>query len=323
MPELQAEAPPRLAESLTELIGHTPMMRVPGPQDCGGEIYAKLEMFNPLSSVKDRVGYYMVNGAEARGDLKPGGTVIEATSGNTGIALAAICAARGYRCVIVMPDSASVERIRILQSFGAEVHLSPYQKGYVAAIEAAEVLHNQTPGSWFVRQHENPDNVAAHFETTGPEIWATLGERIDALVCGIGTGGTISGIGRYLKQRNPRIRVIGVEPARSPVISEGWGGIHRIPGLNGGFIAATTDLSIIDETITVSDEDAEQAAARVAGSTGLFIGISAGAAYHGAVEYLTRHSATGPTVATLFPDSGERYLSWKNDEPLPKTPSES
>lgn len=323
MPELQAEAPPRLAESLTDLIGNTPMMRVPGPPDCGGAIYAKLEMFNPLSSIKDRVGYYMVNGAEARGDLQPGGTVIEATSGNTGIALAAICAARGYRCVIVMPDSASVERIRILQSFGAEVHLSPHQKGYIAAIEAAEVLHHQTPGSWFVRQHENPDNVAAHYETTGPEIWAALGERIDALVCGIGTGGTISGIGRYLKQRNPRIRVVGVEPARSPVISEGWGGIHRIPGLNGGFIAATTDLSIIDETITVSDEDAEQAAARVAGSTGLFVGISAGAAYHAATEYLARHGGAEPTVATVFPDSGERYLSWKNADPLPRSPSES
>lgn len=329
MPALQDEAPPRLGENLTDLIGRTPMMRLPAPEDCGGEIYAKLEMCNPLSSIKDRIGIYMINGAEARGELEPGGTVIEATSGNTGIALAAICAARGYRCVIVMPDSATVERIRILQSFGAEVHLSPHRKGYVAAIEAAEALHTETSGSWFVRQHENPDNVAAHYETTGPEIWAALGERIDVLVCGIGTGGTISGIGRYLKERDPRIEVVGVEPERSPVISQGWGGIHRIPGLNGGFIAPTTDLSIIDATITVSDEDAARAAEQVAGSTGLFIGISSGAAYHASAAYLARHKSparnkhTAPTVVTVFPDGGERYLSWKNAQPLPTSPSDA
>lgn len=314
------QSPPRVGEQLTDLIGGTPLMRMPaggtgtGSDSGSGALYAKLEMFNPLSSIKDRIGAFMLDAAEAAGRLAPGGCVIEATSGNTGIALAALSAARGYRCVIVMPDSATVERIRILRSFGAEVVLTDHEKGYVAAIEAAEEVAARTPDAWFVRQHENPGNVAAHYTTTGPEIWAALGDRIDVLVCGIGTGGTISGIGRYLKERKPGIQVIGVEPERSPVISEGWAGIHRIPGLNGGFVAETTDLTVIDSMVTVSDDQAAEAARTAARSTGLFIGVSSGAAYHAARTLMARPEHAGKTVVTVFPDGGERYLSWMTDE---------
>lgn len=314
MPLQDEQAPPRVGEQLTDLIGDTPLMRMPTDGPGTGALYAKLEMFNPLSSIKDRIGAFMLDAAEALGHLAPGGTVIEATSGNTGIALAALSAARGYRCVIVMPDSATVERIRILRSFGADVVLTDHEKGYIAAIEAAEALHARTPDSWFVRQHENPDNTNAHYMTTGPEIWAALGDRIDVLVCGIGTGGTISGIGRYLKERRPGIHVVGVEPDRSPVISQGRAGIHRIPGLNGGFVAPTTDLSVIDSLVTVSDDEAAGAARAAARSTGLFIGVSSGAAYHAARALMTRPEYAGKTVVTVFPDGGERYLSWMTDE---------
>ncbi|HEU5472609.1 MAG TPA: cysteine synthase family protein [Actinophytocola sp.] len=301
-----------LAASLEGLIGSTPMVRVDlGVADTGATVYAKLEMANPLSSVKDRTGLYMIEAAERRGELRRGeGTVVEASSGNTGISLAALCAARGYKCVIVLPDNATPERVQLLRAFGAEIVQTPHELGYVAAIEKAEEIHAQLPGSWFACQHENPDNVAAHYATTGPEIWADTEGRVDVLVCGVGTGGTLTGTARYLREQNPALRVVAVEPERSPVISEGWGGLHRIPGLNGGFVAKTTDLAVIDEVLTVSDQDAFGTARALARTAGLLVGVSSGAAAHGCKVLAARPEYAGKTIVTVFPDTGERYLSW-------------
>lgn len=315
MPREHRPADLRVADNLSDLIGRTPLLRVPSRDATDAAIFAKVEAFNPLSSSKDRVALAMVDGAEGRGELEPGGTVIEATSGNTGIALAALSAARGYACVVVMPDSATVERIRIIEGFGARVELTAASEGYVAAIARAETIHAETPGSWFACQHTNPDNVRAHRETTGPEIWDALGDTVDAFVCGIGTGGTVSGVAAHLKKRKPELQVVGVEPRRSPVISEGWGGIHRIPGLNGGFLADTTDTSLIDSVISVTDEEAYAASRRVMASTGLCVGISSGAAYHAACLLAHQLEMRGRTIVTLFPDTGERYLSWEPEPP--------
>jgi len=309
-PQTQTRRP--LADSLEDLIGGTPMVRLNlGVGGTGTTVYAKLEMANPLSSVKDRTSLYMVDAAERRGELRRGeGTVIEASSGNTGISLAALAAVRGYACVIVLPDSATNERIQLLRAFGAEVVLTPAENGYVAAIERAEQIHRDRPGSWFACQHENMDNVAAHYATTGPEIWADTGGEIDAFVCGVGTGGTLSGTARYLKEQNPAIRVVAVEPERSPVLSQGWGGLHRIPGLNGGFVAPTTDPSLIDAVLTVSDDDAFATARRLARTHGLLVGVSSGAAAHACTELASLPEYAGKRLVTLFPDTGERYLSW-------------
>lgn len=299
---------------VTDMVGNTPLIAIPTPSGSEVTVYAKLEMFNPLSSVKDRIGVYMVDGAERRGELRPGnGTIIEATSGNTGIALAAVSAARGYTCVVVMPDSVTVERVKMLEGFGARIVLTPHQEGYVAAIQKAQELQAATPGSWFACQHENPDNVLAHYATTGPEIWRDLGERIDILVCGIGTGGTITGTGRYLREQNPGIKIVGVEPERSPVLTQGHGGVHRIPGLNGGFVANTTDVSLIDEVISVSDADAYNASRKLMRETGLCVGISSGAAATACGILARRADTTGQTLVTIFPDGGDRYLSWIPD----------
>ena len=300
----------QLAESLEDLIGGTPMIRLAlGPTEA--TVYAKLEMANPLSSVKDRAALYMLDAAERRGHLRPGeGTVVEATSGNTGISLAALSAARGYKCVIVLPDNATPERVQLLRALGAEIVQTPHEQGYVAAIEKAEQIHAERPGSWFACQHDNPDNVQAHYATTGPEIWADTEGNVDVLVCGIGTGGTLSGTARYLKEQNPRIQVVGVEPVDSPVLSQGWGGLHRIPGLNGGFIAPTTDEGVIDEVITVSNEDAFATARLIARTAGLLVGISSGAAAHASHVVAARTQNAGKTIVTVLPDTGERYLSW-------------
>ncbi|WP_285830380.1 cysteine synthase A [Streptomyces meridianus] len=300
-----------LADSLEDLIGGTPMVRLDlAAPDTGTTVHAKLEMANPLSSVKDRTGLYMIEAAEKRGLLGPGGTVVEATSGNTGISLAALCAARGYRCVIVLPDNATNERVQMLRAFGAEIVRTPHEKGYVAAIEKAEEIHRDLPGSWFACQHENPDNVEAHYATTGPEIWNDTGGELDVLVCGVGTGGTLTGTARYLKEQDPAIRVVAVEPERSPVISQGWGGLHRIPGLNGGFVADTTDIGLIDEVVTVSDDDAFATARTVARTAGLLVGVSSGAAAHACRVLSSRPGYAGKRFVTVFPDTGERYLSW-------------
>ncbi|SDF37813.1 cysteine synthase A [Lentzea fradiae] len=302
------------AQSLVDLVGGTPTVRL----DLGvttAHLHAKLEMANPLSSVKDRAALYMIDGAERRGQLTRGsGTIVEATSGNTGISMAAIAAARGYRCVIVLPDSATSERVQLLKAFGAEIVMTPHQEGYVAAIAKAEEIHRDRPGSWFACQHENPDNVAAHYATTGPEIWNDFDGDVDVFVCGVGTGGTLSGTAKYLKERNPAVRVVAVEPEGSPVLSQGWGGLHRIPGLNGGFVAPTTDVGLIDEVLAVSDEDAYRTARELARTAGLLVGVSSGAAAHACRVLSARPELAGKNLVTVFPDTGERYLSWFNQE---------
>jgi cysteine synthase A len=251
----------------------------------------------------------MLRAAEAEGFLGPGGTVIEATSGNTGIALAALAAARGYRCLIVMPDSATAERIGLLRALGAEVFLTPRAERYQGAIDKARELHERTPGSWFAQQHANAANVRAHRETTGPEIWWDTEGRIDILVCGIGTGGTLCGTASYLKEQNPAIRAVAVEPSASPLLTQGLAGTHAIPGLNGGFVADTTDLALIDEVLTVSDDEAMETAKWLARTVGVLAGVSSGAAVHGAIRIARRPENAGRTIAVVLPDTGERYLS--------------
>lgn len=298
--------PQQVAQDLAALIGNTPMIRIDSTRP-EASVYAKLERFNPLSSAKDRIALAMLDGAEERRELAAGGTVIEATSGNTGIALAALSGARGYRCTIVMPDSASTERIEILRAFGARIELTPASSGYQASIDRALEIHASTPNSWFACQHDNADNVRAHYTTTAPELWQAMGGAIDVLVCGVGTGGTISGIGRYLKEQNPAIQVVAVEPAGSPVLTTGQGGQHGIPGWNGGFVAPTTDTTLLDAVMTVTDDEARSAARELMRAHGLFVGISSGGAYHAARAV----AAADPrlVVATIFPDTGERYLS--------------
>ncbi|MGW7103933.1 PLP-dependent cysteine synthase family protein [Streptomyces sp. NPDC054838] len=312
-----------IADSIEELVGSTPLIRLRFDDTAPGtEVLAKLESANPMGSSKDRAALYMLRAAELRGDLRPGsGTVIEATSGNTGISLAALCAARGYRCVIVLPDSATAERVSLLKALGAEVVQTPRESGYSGAIAKAAELHAATPGSWFPCQHENPDNVRAHYETTGPEIWADTAGRVDVLVCGVGTGGTLSGIAQYLKEQNPEVRVVAVEPENSPVLSQGVGGQHRIPGLNGGFIAPTTDVGLIDSVVTVSDEDAMRAARALARRQGVFAGVSSGAVAHACAQLAGHPDYIGATIVTVLPDTGERYLSlWnENDAPAART----
>jgi cysteine synthase A len=301
----------RIANGIEELVGSTPLLRLPVDDVAPGtQLLAKMESANPLASIKDRAALWMLRGAEAAGHLTPGkGTVIEATSGNTGIALAALSASRGYRCVIVLPDNATAERIGVLKALGAEVVLTPRELRYRGAVDRAEELHRATPGSWFSRQHENPDNVRAHRESTGPEIWADTGGRVDILVCGIGTGGTLSGSAGFLKERNPQLRAVAVEPEGSPVLSRGQSGTHAIPGLNGGFVADTTDRTLIDEVLTVSDAEAADTALWLARRAGVLAGISSGAAVHGALRVARRPENAGKTIVTILPDTGERYLS--------------
>lgn len=305
----------RIADGLEDLIGNTPLvrLRVEGAQ-AGVEVLAKLESVNPFSSSKDRSALHMLRGAEARGELAAGGTVLESTSGNTGVALAALAAARGYRCVVVLPDSALPERIGLLRALGTEVVQTPSAEGFQGAIDKAEEINARTPGSWYARQHENDDNVLAHYETTGPEIWADTAGRVDVLVAGVGTGATLTGAARYLKERNPALEVVAVEPESSPVLSRGYGGLHRIPGLNGGFVASITDRTLIDEVFTCGDADAVQAAKSLAARQGLFVGISSGAAVHGAARLARMPTHAGRTIVTVLPDTGERYVSLWNEE---------
>ncbi|MCY0937382.1 cysteine synthase A [Streptomyces sp. H34-S4] len=309
-----APADSRIAAGVEELIGNTPLVRL-AVADAGPSVrvLAKLESANPYASAKDRAALYMIRAAEQRGDLVPGSTVIEATSGNTGITLAALSAVRGYRCVVVLPDSATSERIGLLGALGAEVVHTPAAEGFAAAIAKAEEIEAATPGSWYMRQHENPDNVRAHYETTGPEIWADTGGRVDVLVAGVGTGGTLTGAGRYLRERNPDLEVVAVEPENSPVLSQGYSGAHRIPGLNGGFVSPTTDISLIDRVLTCSDEAALATARALLREQGLFAGLSSGAAAFGAAELARRPEYAGKTIVTILPDTGERYVSIWNE----------
>ncbi len=309
---------PRVAESIEDLIGNTPLLRLPvDGAASGARVLAKIESVNPLASVKDRAALWMLRAAEAAGYLTPGtGTVIEATSGNTGIALAALSSARGYRCVIVLPDSATTERIHLLRALGAEVVLTPHQLRYQGAIDRAEEIHRSTPGSWYPRQHDNMDNVRAHFETTGPEIWADTEGRVDFLVCGIGTGGTLTGAAGFIKQHNPLLQAVAVEPESSPVLSKGYAGTHAIPGLTGGFVAPTTDVELIDEILTVSDDEAMDTTRWLVRRVGVLAGVSSGAAVHAAIRVARRPENADRTIVTVLPDTGERYLSvWSSDSP--------
>ena len=299
-------------KSFADLIGNTPLMElcnIKNELELHANIFAKLEFLNPAGSIKDRAALYMINDAEEKGLLKEGGTVIEATSGNTGIGLAAVCTARGYNAVIVMPDTMSVERIKLMESFGAKVVLTDGKYGMSGAIEKAEEIKNQTENSIIAGQFYNPANPKAHFETTGPEIFSALDGKIDALVCGVGTGGTISGIGKYLKSKNPAIKVIAVEPKNSPVLSAGVSGSHKIQGIGANFVPENLDTDIYDRIITVSDTDAFDFARLVCRTESLSVGISAGAALCAAVSLAKESDMQGKNIVVVFPDTASRYLS--------------
>ncbi|MFF4495099.1 PLP-dependent cysteine synthase family protein [Streptomyces sp. NPDC001546] len=304
--------------SFEDLVGDTPLLQLQlDGLPATARVLAKLEAANPLSSIKDRAALFMLRAAEESGELLPGATVIESTSGNTGIALAALSASRGYRCLIVMPSNASSERVLTLRMLGADIEFTDHTLGFRACVDRAEQLHAEMPGSWYARQHENPENVKAHYTTTGPEIWRDAGGRVDYLVCGIGTGGTLTGIARYLRTRNPDLKVVAVEPAGSALLSGGEPGPHRVPGLNGGFISPVTDVHLIDEVIAVEDADAAATTRAIAARSGLLVGISSGAAAYACIELARRHDLSDAVVATVFPDSGERYLSWWPQDETP------
>jgi cysteine synthase A len=299
----------RLAGSVTDLIGHTPMIRlrrVVEPRMA--TVLAKLESFNPGGSVKDRICLSMIEDAEATGRLKPGGTIIEPTSGNTGIGLAMIAAARGYKIILTMPETMSAERIQILKSYGAEVVLTPAAEGMIGAVTRAEQLVANTPGAFMPQQFANPANPKMHRRTTAREILRAVDGDLDAFVVGVGTGGTITGAGEVLKRRFPRMRIVAVEPKNSAVLSGGKAGPHMIQGIGAGFVPQVLNRDLIDEIIPVADEDAYETSRRLTREEGLFVGISAGAACWGALK-VARALGSGKTVVTVFPDTGERYLS--------------
>ncbi len=302
----------RVFKSFADLIGNTPLVELGNLKNKLGlkaNIFAKLEFLNPAGSVKDRVALSMITDAEQKGLLQKGGTVIEATSGNTGIGLAAVCTAKGYNCIIVMPDSMSVERIKIIESFGAKVVLTEGKYGMSGAIEKAEEIKAQTENSIIAGQFYNPANPKAHFETTGPEIFTDLDGKIDMLVCGVGSGGTISGTGKYLKSKIADIKVIAVEPESSPVLTKGVSGAHKIQGIGANFVPENLDRDIYDTVLTVSDEDAFNYARLICKTEGLSVGISAGAALSAAVSLAKESDAEGKNIVVIFPDTASRYLS--------------
>ena len=294
-----------VVQSAEALIGNTPLLKL-NRLFPGAEIYAKLEYLNPAGSAKDRAAKSMLNDLEARGLLKEGGTVVEPTSGNTGVALAALCAARGYRLVLTMPETMSVERRMLLSAYGAELVLTPGDEGMAGAVKRADEIIAATPGAVLAGQFDNPANPAAHERTTGPELWSDLGGKLAAVVAGVGTGGTITGIARYLKRQNPAIRFIAVEPAASPLLSQGHAGPHGIMGIGANFVPGALDRSLLDGILTVTDEDARQMARRMARREGVLVGISSGAALAAAER--AAKDAEG-AVAVILPDGGERYLS--------------
>ena len=301
-----------LIKSFDDLIGNTPLMElanIKNEYNLNANVFAKLEFFNPAGSVKDRVALSMINNAEQKGALKKGGTVIEPTSGNTGIGLAAVCTARGYKAIIVMPDTMSVERIKLIKSFGAEIVLTDGKKGMKGAIEEAERLNKEIKGSIIAGQFDNPANPKAHYETTGPEIYNDLNGKVDVFVAGVGTGGTLSGVGIYLKQKNPAIKVIAVEPQSSPVLTKGESGVHKIQGIGAGFVPGNLDTTVYDEVIAVSDDDAFEYARKICKTEGLSVGISSGAALCAAIKIAKREENKGKNMVVLLPDTGSRYLS--------------
>ncbi|MGM9653338.1 MAG: cysteine synthase A [Eubacteriales bacterium] len=302
----------KVYKKITDLIGGTPLLRLSNlieQNHLEAEIYAKLEYFNPAGSVKDRIARAMIDDAEASGALKPGAVIVEPTSGNTGIGLAAVAAARGYRIILTMPETMSVERRNLLKAYGAEIVLTEGAKGMKGAIEKAEEIAAATPGSFIPGQFTNPANPAAHRATTGPEIWNDTDGKVDIFVAGVGTGGTLSGVGGYLKEQNPNVRVVAVEPAGSPVLSRGVSGPHKIQGIGAGFVPKTLDTSIYDEIIPVENEDAFATGRAIARTEGVLVGISSGAVVWAAEQLAARPENKGKIIVVLLPDTGDRYLS--------------
>ncbi len=298
--------------SADQLIGNTPLLELTNLEKALGleaTLLAKLEYLNPAGSVKDRVARAMIDDAEASGRLLPGAVIIEPTSGNTGIGLASVGAARGYRTIIVMPDSMSVERIQIMKAYGAEVVLTEGAKGMSGAIAKAEELAREIPGSFIPGQFVNPANPQAHWDTTGPEIYADTDGKVDVFVAGVGTGGTLTGVGRYLKARNPAVQVVAVEPASSPLLSQGKAGPHGLQGIGANFVPEILDTQVYDEVIPVTDEDAYAAGRDIGRKEGVLVGISAGAALWAAIQVARRPENAGKTIVALLPDTGDRYLS--------------
>ena len=302
----------KIYTSADQLIGHTPLLELTHIEKNNGleaKVLAKLEYLNPAGSVKDRIACAMLDDAEARGILKPDSVIIEPTSGNTGIGLASVAAARGYRIIIVMPETMSVERRQLMKAYGAELVLTEGAKGMKGAIAKADELAKELPNSFIPGQFVNPANPAAHKATTGPEIWEDTDGKVDIFVAGVGTGGTITGVGEYLKSQNPNVKVVAVEPASSPVLSKGTAGAHKIQGIGAGFVPDVLDTKVYDEIIPVANEDAFAAGKEVGRSEGVLVGISAGAALWAAIELAKRPENKGKTIVALLPDTGDRYLS--------------
>ena len=301
----------RIYQNFTQLVGKTPLLELTGYEEekkSNATILAKLEYFNPAGSVKDRIAVAMIKDAEEKGLLKPDSVIIEPTSGNTGIGLAAVAASRGYRTILTMPETMSIERRTMLAAYGAELVLTEGEKGMRGAIEKARELADSIPHSFIPGQFTNEANPKAHYETTGPEIWKDADGRVDVFVAGVGTGGTLSGVGKYLKEKNPKAQIIAVEPADSPVLSKGYAGSHKLQGLGAGFIPYTLDMEIFDEVIAVGTDDAYEAARCVAHTDGILVGISSGAALHAAWILARRPEMRKKRIVVLFPDGGSRYL---------------
>ena len=302
----------RTFDKITDLIGGTPILKLNNYialNELPANIYAKLEYFNPAGSVKDRIAKAMIDDAEAKGVLKPGAVIIEPTSGNTGIGLAAVAASKGYRIILTMPETMSVERRNLLKAYGAELVLTDGAKGMKGAIAKAEELAQQIEGGFIPSQFTNSANPTAHFNTTGPEIWEDTDGKVDIFVAGVGTGGTVSGVGKYLKSKNPNVKVVAVEPAGSPVLSKGVAGPHKIQGIGAGFVPETLDTEIYDEIIAVENEDAFATGKTLARKEGLLVGISSGAAVYAATQLAKRPENKGKNIVVLLPDTGDRYLS--------------
>ena len=302
----------RVYRKITDLIGGTPLLELTNYEkanELNAKIYAKLEYFNPAGSVKDRIAKAMLDDAEEKGLLKPGAVIIEPTSGNTGIGLASVAASRGYKVILTMPETMSVERRNLLKAYGAELVLTEGAKGMPGAIARAKELAEQTPNSYIPSQFTNPANPAVHLKTTGPEIWADTDGKVDIFVAGVGTGGTLSGVGAYLKSQNPNVKVVAVEPATSPVLSGGKAGPHKIQGIGAGFVPDTLNTDIYDEILPVQNEDAFATGRALARSEGVLVGISSGAAVFAAAQLAKRPENAGKVIVALLPDTGERYLS--------------
>ena len=298
-----------ICNHLTELIGNTPMLALTGLDRQQAQLLLKLEYFNPGGSVKDRIALAMIEDAERNGMLKAGDTIIEPTSGNTGVGLAWVGAAKGYKVILTMPDTMSVERRNLLKAYGAQLELTPGAEGMKGAIARAEQLRNETDGSVILGQFTNPANPAVHRRTTGEEIWTDTGGKVDIFVAGVGTGGTVSGVGQALNATNPAVRIVAVEPAASPVLTTGQPGKHKIQGIGAGFVPQTYDPHVVDQVITVTDEQAYDGSRTLARTQGLLVGISAGAAFHAACQLACQTENKGKTIVALLPDTGERYLS--------------